>query len=104
MQAKDVVVGMTIMGDGVVTAIQHFTNSVHFIFKGGSTRTVANVCGLDVLPARDAKGRFMPRVHLVLAYCAELGDIVTTHVGVKAAKLARALHLEFFPNGSAVIA
>ena len=104
MQAQDVVKGMTLKGRGVVVAVHHGYNSMFFILKGGQQVTLAKTAKVATLPARDAKGRFMPRVVLVLAYCAELGDIVTTHVGVKAAKLARALHLEFFPNGSAVIA
>lgn len=108
MQAKNVVVGMQVLtgtkGYRKVLSVQHLHRTTILILSGGIYMSPLKNEDMQTLPARDAKGRFMPRVHLVLAYCAELGDIVTTHVGVKAAKLARALHLEFFPNGSAVIA
>lgn len=104
MQASHVVKGQTIKNHGIVTAVQHLHKSVVFILRGGKSLTVGKGDNLDTLPARDTLGRFMARVHVVLSYCEELGDIVTTHVGIKAARLAVALHKLIFPNGNSVVA
>lgn len=104
MKAQDVVKGQTIKGQGVVTAVHNGYNTTHFILKGGKTFNANKNAELSTLPARDAKGRFMARVHLVLSYCEELGDVVTTHLGIKAAKRAVQIHNEIWPGSSAVIA
>lgn len=104
MQAQDVVKGMTIKGQGIVTAVHHGYRTMHFILKGGKTFQALKTDNLSTLPARDSKGRFMARVVLVLSYCAELGDVVTTHLGVKAARRAVALHLMIWPNGKSAVA
>lgn len=104
MKAQDVTKGMTIKGNGVVTAVHHGYNTMFFILKGGAQVSYGKNELLATLPARDAKGRFMARVVVVLSYCEELGDIVTTHVGMKSARLAVSLHKAIWPNGHSVVA
>lgn len=103
MQASQITRGQTIVGHGVVTAIQTLHRSVVFYIHGGGYLQVLKTDNLATLPARDARGRFLARVILVLSYCAELGDIVTTHLGVKAARRAVALHLSIWPNGQSAV-
>lgn len=104
MQASNITRGQTIIGHGIVTAIQTLNRSVVFYFRGCGYLQVLKTDNLRTLPARDAKGRFMARVVLVLSYCAELGDIVTTHLGVREARRAVALHMTIWPNGKSVVA
>lgn len=103
MKAQDVVKGQTIIGHGEIVSVLHGYTSMFFILKGGKQLQMPKNESVRTLPARDAKGRFVARVVVVISYCVELGDIVTTHLGVKAARRAVSLHKVFFPAGSSVV-
>ena len=108
MQASQITKGMQVMtgtkGYRKVLSVQPMHRTVILILSGGFYMTPLKNEDMQTPPARDAKGRFMARVILVLSYCAELGDIVTTHLGVKAARRAVALHMTIWPNGKSAVA
>lgn len=108
MQASQITKGMQVMtgtkGYRKVLSVQPLHRTVILILSGGIYMTPLKNEDMQTLPARDAKGRFMARVYLVLSYCAELGEIVTTHIGRKSAHLAARIHKTIWPNGSAVVA
>lgn len=107
MQAQQITKGMQVKtgdeGYRKVLAVNKLSRTVILVLSGGIYMSPQRGEKMETLPARDAKGRFVARVHLVLSYCRELGDIVTTHLGIRAARRAVALHMSIWPEGNSQV-